>query len=136
MPIFWLNESCKKGEINHKKLWKCYDSENYDSLKLASKLVGSWEWISEYNIWAGITTEADKAVHITMTPSGGFSVTENSIIVTQGNWQLNHIGGSSFVLELDPQAKDYFYGNIILCDDDLLFYSSPTDGPDYLFVRM
>ena len=133
--FIWLHESCKKEKIDYEGLWDCHESQNYDSMKLASKLVGSWKWTTQYCYWDGMTIKADKDVKVTFTSAGTFSVIENSVVVAEGNWKPELVVNTSFYLDLDP-FTEYLYGSIVLCDNEVLFYSSAVDGCDYLFVRM
>lgn len=49
--ISLLAFSCSKDkleQIDTPQLWDCYKSQNYDSTKLAGKLIGTWKWSKYY----------------------------------------------------------------------------------------
>ena len=127
--------SCKKDTMvktDIKKLWDCNASQHFDSAKLADKLIGSWQWTETSSEKS--TKQADKKVIVTFTSAGKFSVTENSTVLTQGNWQLKIEDGDMFGLSVDT-ASQFLYGRILLCDNHVLFNDSYKDGADNLFTR-
>ena len=134
-------QSCKKdGEssarIDMKELWDCNAAQNFDSAKLASKLIGAWKWTAQSCYGSGYKTNlADKNVKVTFTSTGTFTVMENSIIVTQGNWKLKIQDVTIYGLDLD-HTSEYLHGRILLCDNRVLFNASYIDGCDNLFVRI
>src|SRR5688500_14433724 len=111
--------SCKKEKIDMKHLWDCNAAQNFDSTKLAAKLIGSWRWTTQSCYWTGKTTKADKNVEVSFTASGTFSVVENSVIITQGNWKLTMVDSPVMGLDLG-HFSDYLYGRILLCDNEVL----------------
>jgi hypothetical protein len=134
--ISFLTFSCSKDKIEQidtTQLWDCFKSQNYDSAKLASKLIGTWKWTKYYAEIPG-TNKANKDVFMNLTKEGSFVVTENSIVITQGNWKLRVVDFSNFELDLNKPSI-YLYGRIVLCDNQVLFNNSYIDGSDNLFVR-
>ena len=134
--ISLLTFSCSKDklvQIDTKQLWNCYKSQNYDSTKLASKLIGTWKWSKYYAEIPG-TNKANKDVFLNLTKEGAFTVTENSVVITQGNWNLRVVDFENFELDLNKPST-YFYGRILLCENQVLFNNSYIDGSDNLFVR-
>lgn len=134
--IAMQNQSCLKDEVDRidmNQFWNCYSSQNYDSIKLASKLIGAWKW-TEYNAALPVTKKADKDIILNLTESGTFTVTESSVIITQGNWKLKIADSNCYELDLD-ESSSYLHGRILLCDNQILFNASYIDGADNLFVR-
>lgn len=70
-----------------------------------------------------------------LTKEGAFTVTENSVVITQGNWNLRVADFDNFELDLNNPST-YLYGRIVLCESQVLFNDSYRDGSDNLFVRM
>jgi len=129
--------SCSKDnreQIATKQLWDCYKSQNFDSTKLADKLSGTWKWTKYYAEIPG-TNKATKDVILNLTKAGKFTVTENTVLITQGNWNLRVAAYDNYQLELSTPST-YLYGIIVLCGDQVLFNNSYIDGSDNLFVRM
>ncbi|HAH22315.1 MAG TPA: hypothetical protein DCL77_00845 [Prolixibacteraceae bacterium] len=94
--ISLLTSSCSKeksdqkdrsNQIDTQQLFDCNKSQNYDSTKLASKLIGTWRWTTSYAEMGG-TTKADKAVFLNFTQTGTYTVTENSVVISLGNWDF------------------------------------------------
>jgi len=127
------NQSClkdKEDQIDINQFWNCYSSQNYDSSKLASKLIGSWK----LTVSNAALPAAEKDVIVNLTALGTYTVIENSVIITKGNWKLKITDGSYYELDLD-EPSSYLHGRILLCDNQILFNASYIDGADNLFVR-
>jgi hypothetical protein len=135
--ITLIFQTCvKKNEfskLNMKQIWDCNASQNFDSTKLAEKLIGTWKWINFSSEMTGLI-EADKDILVSFSSSGTFIVSEKGTIVTQGQWALKIIDSTLYGLDLDTPSI-YLYGRIILCDNQVLFNNSYVDGGDYLFER-
>ena len=135
--ISLLPFSCSKDkldQIDTKQLWDCYKSQNYDSTKLASELLGTWKWTAYYSEIPG-TNKANKDVFLNLSKTGTFTVTENSVVITQGNWNLRIADINNYELELNKPST-YLYGRIVLCENQVLFNNSYIDGSDNLFIKM
>jgi len=135
--ISLLTFSCSKDkldQIDTKQLWDCYKSQNYDSTKLASELLGTWKWTA-YHVEVPGTNKANKDVFLNLTKTGTFTVTENSVVITQGNWNLRIVDINNYELELNNPST-YLYGRIVLCENQVLFNNSYIDGSDNLFIKM
>src|ERR1700687_1867299 len=95
--ISLITGSCKKDKPTHfdmKQLSDCSATQNYDSTKLTSKLIGSWKW-TEYSGEVSGKQFANKDVKVTFTSAGTFTVIENSVVVTQGKWVLGIVDWNS-----------------------------------------
>ncbi|MGI6048624.1 MAG: hypothetical protein ACOYEG_11595 [Petrimonas sp.] len=135
--ISLLSFSCSKDsseQIDIVQLYNCHKSQKYDSTKLASKLIGTWKWTT-YSAEIPGTIKADKNVFLNLTKEGEFTVTENSVVVTRGNWKLKVADIDLFALDLNNPST-YLYGRILLCENLVLFNNSYIDGGDNLFVRI
>ena len=133
LALFGFPSCTKDTNISEmQRLWDCNTSQHFDPAKLAAKLAGSWKWTS---CSSGTDSRpANKNVIVTFT-SGKFSVTENSTVITRGNWHLKKIDQEILGLDMDT-ASTYLYGRILLCEDQLLFNDSYIDGGDYYFTRI
>jgi len=134
--ISLLSQFCSKDnleKIDTKQLWNCYKALNYDSTKLAIKLIGTWKWTA-YQAEIPGANNADKEVFLTLTKTGTYTVTENSVVITQGNWNLKIVDFNSYELAVNEPSV-YLYGRILLCENQVLFNNSYIDGSDNLFTR-
>jgi hypothetical protein len=127
--------SCKKETINLNEFWQCNKSQNLDTIAIANKLTGSWTWRKQSCSSSGKTILADKIVKVTFNSNRTFSLSENAIIVTQGNWKLKIVDSNIYGLDLTPQSE-YLYGRILFCNDEVLFNDSYIDGCDNLFCKI
>ncbi len=127
--------SCKKNELDVAEIWQCNNVQQLDSAAIIVKIAGSWKWTKQDCFWTSKTTKADKDTKATFNPNGSFTVTENSSIITQGNWGIKRIdNNNSWGLNLSS-ASTYLYGLILFCDNQLLFNNSVVDGCDNLFEK-
>jgi len=136
VAFVFLTQSCTKDKvplINNQQLWDCNLYQNYDSTKLASKLIGSWKWTAYFGELSG-DRKANKDVTVIFTSASTFTVIENSVVVLQGNWKLRIGDSNIYTLDLD-KSSSYLYGLILLCENQVLFSDSYIDGEDNLFVR-
>lgn len=127
--------SCTKDtSVNNdiQRLWDCNASQNFDSTKLAEKLIGSWQWTESSSELA--TKKTDKKVVVTFTADRRFYVIENSAIITQGNWRLKIVDSGILGLSLDTTSQ-FLYGRILLCKTQVVFNDSYRDGTDNFFVK-
>src|SRR5688500_6112933 len=99
-------ESCKKDKSEVQQLWNCNEAQHFDSTKLANNLVGTWKW--KKKSYGLTTTPADKNVVVLFDSKGKFSVTENSVAVTRGNWRLKPVDSEIWGLALDTVSQ-YLY---------------------------
>jgi hypothetical protein len=138
IPFYLMNTSCSKENSMsnfREDLWNCNNAQNKDSITLASNLTGKWKWIANYSYWSGRTSKADKDVQVVFTTLGTYTVTENSIIICQGNWSLEYNSNKTMSLILNDFCY-YIWGTIYLCDNRVMFNDSEVDGDDNLFIRL
>jgi hypothetical protein len=134
--FFVLALSCQKDnvEISLKYFSDCHHSQNFDSLAVFNKLIGTWQLESYFCFWSGIAYKADKEVIVSFSSEGKYNVHVDSKLTTTGNWELKKSDTDVFELEMDPTSP-YLYGNILYCDQKVMFSNSPVDGCDNLFYR-
>jgi len=134
LTILFVFQSCTKDtsvKNDIQGLWDCNASQNFDSTKLADKLIGSWQWTKSSSEL--VTKKADKKVVVTFTSDRKFTVVENSAIITQGNWRLKIVDSGILGLSLDTTSQ-FLYGRILLCESQVVFNDSYRDGTDNFFV--
>ena len=107
----------------------------YDSIASANKLIGKWKWISEYSIWTNTIYPADKNVVIIFKADTTFSETENSVVIAQGNWNLQIADANHWGVHTSMYAQ-HISGTIYFCDDKVTFITDYVDGPDNLFEKI
>jgi|GEM_PF-3785020 len=125
--------AANKFDIN--RIWNCHDSSNPYPSQINQNLEGTWVWISNSCYWnAGEATSADKHVVVTFNDGGLYEVFENSKIESKGSWKLSQAGNNTWsIITSAPSA--YLNGYVLLCSDEVVFYSSYLDGCDYYFHK-
>ncbi|HUM47355.1 MAG TPA: hypothetical protein PLD84_10525 [Chitinophagales bacterium] len=123
------------SDIDVQSFLECNEALHLDSAKIANKLIGKWELKSWYcgECSNPGTHNSDKVIFATFTSAGDFSVTEDSIIVSEGKWNL--VGSNTWRLQSDS-SLNHLYGMILFCNNEVLFNDSYTDGTDNLFERI
>ena len=127
-------QSCKKDPSTDitQRLWDCNASQHFDSTKLATSMLGSWQWTESFS---ESIIKADKNIKVVFTSSGTFTVTEDASVKTQGKWGLKIVDSGILGLTMD-NSSEFLYGRILLCGDKILFNDSYRDGGDNLFTRV
>ncbi len=131
--------SCTKDkslDIDWQGIQKCNDAMHLDTTAIANKLIGKWQLKSWYcgECTNPGTHNPDKIVIVTFTSSRQFTVTENSAVEAQGNWNIGRVGTNNWGLQSSSSSK-YLYGYILICDNQVMFSNSYIDGSDNLFYR-
>ncbi len=127
--------ACKKEQkIDNNSIWQCNQSQNLDSTLVSSKLIGTWKCEKRSCFWTNTTELAKKNVIVTFKSDRSFFVTENAVIITQGNWKVVSEDSTSWGLNLSSPSE-YLYGRILFCDNLVLFNNSYVDGCDNLFKK-
>ncbi len=126
--------SCKKhvAAINPLAFWTCTITEN-DSTLIAQKLAGSWKWTKQF--CSSQITPANKSVTVIFNSNAGFTITEDSVITTQGNWKLQNAGPNQWQLSLDS-SSNYLRGFISFCNNEVVFADIYFDGCNNYFDKI
>lgn len=134
--LAWL-QSCKKDELpptDPQKFIDCYLEQSFDSSSLSQHLSYQWKLTARSCFWTG-EKPIDKEVILALNDSGTFYLSEQAIVILEGSWKIESMGNEYFQLDFDT-LNSYLYGISLLCEGNLLFYDSPTDGCDNLFERV
>ena len=136
-----ITSSCKYDKMQPKQpkvdiggIWSCTDAQKFDSAKLANKLIGAWKWAGHDN-GGGDWIDADKNVIVKYDSTGNFTFQEDTAI-TNGQWSLYITDFTYYGISMSNVTGIYFYGQILLCDNELLFDAGYIDGPDNLFLKI
>ena len=146
--FLFLADSCKKENdasngnglflFDKKQFYDCSASQNIDSTILSNQLIGTWKWTYFLNEKGSdgkaISGKANKDVKVTFSDAGTFSVSENSAVITQGNWNVIFEDNNGFKLNLSTPSS-YLFGSILHCSNQIFFNGSYLDAPDYVFTK-
>jgi hypothetical protein len=123
---------CKK-KIDIASFNGCHKALNLDSAATAAKLLGTWKWDKRDCPGTPRTSPSDKNVRVTFVDSV-FTVYQDTTTLTLGSWSLVPVDANVFRLEMYP-PNVYLHGEILFCDNEVLFSNNYLDGCDHLFFR-
>ena len=136
--VFMLN-ACKKENppnIDINAFLDCNAELNLDTVASADRLVGKWElkyWYCGACYNPGYYNP-DKKFVVTFNSANTYTITENYVVVDQGNWSINFIGTNKRQL-VSTNKIDHTSGILLFCDNKLLFSDGYNDGTDNLFEK-
>lgn len=117
------------------RMWDCHNTDNPYPSQITGRIIGTWVWQSNRCFWTGDTTfSADRHVVITFTDGGLYKVFEDGKIESEGSFTLSQVDDKIWHV-VTSSVSQYLHGYIILCKNEVVFYSSYMDGCDFYFVR-
>ena len=133
---------CEKQKTPHppkslEDMHSCQHNKEWSTKSLRDSLVGKWRWLYTQNFWA------PEAAHYTTNQELFIRFRSDSLlhVTAQGDtlhttkWQVILNRNDSYELGLQ-EPHQYLYGNILICEDLLLFNNSYVDGSDNFFERI
>jgi len=132
---------CSKDEpqnapISQVQIWNCYQSKNWDEVKVFDALVGRWQWIysENYTEGNGNSTESEKMI-VEFFSDSTMLVFVNDRPGDTTKWLVIPKDGSLYGLKCDSSVAQ-LQGRILNCGDILEFNNSYIDGIDNYFERL
>lgn len=118
------------------RIWKCHDNENPYPSQINANMEGTWVWQS-YTCYGTTeqTLSAGKVVVVTFSDGGLYKVYENSAVIEEGSWTLKQTRQNEPWEISTTYPSAYLKGYVLLCKNEVVFYSSYRDGCDYYFTR-
>ncbi len=133
--------SCEQQKLPHppktlEDMHSCYQNKAWNEISLRDSLIGEWRWLYTQNFWA------PEAAHYTTNQDVCITFRSDSLlhVITQGDtlhttkWEIMLKQNNNYELALEAPHQ-YLHGNILLCEDLLLFNNSYVDGSDNFFER-
>lgn len=127
--------SCKKNTSNEQPFLECNNPQYLDSAAISKKIVGSWTLIKQRLGSTGKVVATNKNITVTFTSDSSYTLSENSSVSAQGNWNLKIVLDGMWGLNFTV-PNSYLNGYISFCDDQVLFSYSYLDGNDNLFEKV
>ena len=127
--------SCTKDLDKLKKnLYDCHNETTWDSTQIVNALKGEWEWdiMTCYFNPDAENEEEYAGISVSFLDNNQLEVKENGVVTQTLDWTVSSDNFGNFRIEMDPRL-DYFYGYILICDNDLSFNNSDLDGCDNYF---
>lgn len=116
-------------------MYHCQQSSALDSAATYQALVGTWQWrFVRSTSWEYYESEEEYlGYELTFGSDGNVFLNQNDTASIEGHWSLEN-SWVNFSLSTQPYLPTVF-GQVVLCEDFLMFYSSPMDGPDHLYEK-
>ena len=136
---FW---NCREEDniCNYTSFFQCYYAQSLDSAKLASVLIGQWQW--EYAVVCTAEKKDSEAYIGTSIEflSDGTCLVHRSQSTSTFKWILHRLPANQGFAIRDPARPvfpphDSLWGQAVLCGDTLLCNGGATDGTDNIFTR-
>lgn len=132
------DEDIAQRPVSLEKMSNSYHQNEWNENIIAEELTGKWQWIYTENFWApdeGQNTENENRV-IEFLSDSTLHVFVNDELVESTRWIVIPVNSSDlFKLELDEPVQ-HLYGQILICDNTLLFFDSYRDGTDNYFRKI
>ncbi|MCB0696520.1 MAG: hypothetical protein KDC07_04100 [Chitinophagaceae bacterium] len=123
------------SDFDISRIWDCHNNSNPFPSQINKNLEGTWVWISSSCYWNySEVIAADKQVVLIFKDAGNYQLFENGTVESEGTWKLSQIDNNTWDIVTSAKSK-YLHGHILLCNDEVVFYSSYLDGCDYYFRR-
>ncbi|MFZ1808889.1 MAG: hypothetical protein WAU36_16780 [Cyclobacteriaceae bacterium] len=133
----------KDAPYSIQDLASCYRDQSFTNENLTSKLLDRWAW--KFVMCGGCEGYAsdteEKRLEIELGQENLLEIYRAGNLIYQGEWRLEpSFQNGYFRLIMDPfyaiGPHVGLHGDIIICDNDLLFFGSATDGFDNFFQRI
>ncbi len=126
--------SCKKSSTPAEVIEPCQALLNLDSAATSQKLVGTWLWRKQTCMLVPLR-DADKEVKVKFSSTGNFTVTENTVVITQGTWVIKSVGTNRWKVEVSSYSS-YLAGFVGFCNNQVEFDERIIDGCLHIFTRV
>ena len=135
-----LLASCRKdsderyNQIINDTMECSYDA-GWNVNALSDAIAGTYEWryVRTYGFGEYSSDSDFKNWTLELIADSTFILHQADSVTVQGQWSLSN-SWLSFMLDCQPPAST-LWGEVLFCEPYLVFYSSPTDGPDHLYER-
>lgn len=119
--------------IEIQRITDCHKQHNIYPSQIVARIEGTWVLQSVACSMSG-TQSADKQVVVTFNDGGLYKVFESSRLVSEGSWTLSRSGDDMWEISTSLSTP-YLHGQVLLCNGELVFYSSYLDGCDHYYVK-
>ena len=128
-----VQQKVEAADIN--RIWDCHTTENKFPSQISANIEGAWVWqnVTCYGK-SPETLSANKQVVITFNDGGLYKIFESGKITSEGSWTLSRADADNWTITTSSPSV-YLNGYILLCKNEVVFFSSYLDGCDYYFTR-
>jgi len=133
--------ACDDDDLLNRKsehyLNDCHHEITWDSLSISNEILGEWQWFHKYCVWGDFEGDSvsDKTVKVTFFENGTLNFQKDTLIKTL-SWNVKSTGATNlFELKFDLFVNN-INGFIRICDNEISFDDTPTDGCQNFFRKI
>jgi len=134
--------SCEKQNnpqppLSLEDMHSCHQKKDWHAELLRDSLLGEWRWLYTQNFWAPEAAHytTNQEVFISFRPDSLLHIVVREDTLHTTKWQVSLRRTNMYQLVLE-EPHQYLHGDIVLCEDLLLFNNSYVDGSDNFFERV
>ncbi len=133
---------CNDDDIDQRpmsitEISNCYKQQEWNENIITEELMGKWQWFYTENFWSpdkGRNTENEKLI-VEFNSDSTVKVQINNEFHDSTRWIVVPLTNSDlYVLELEKPIQQ-LYGQILFCENILMFFDSYRDGTDNYFIK-
>lgn len=135
--IIILVPACQEDEVLPYSLegtYNCYQSETWTAASVDAALIGEWDRVY-YSCYSGEMEETSIGeLLLVLTEDHELEIYQNGLLERTDTWEVVPRGSENFELKTNL-IHPWLNGDIVICDDLLVFFESYIDGCDNYFER-
>ena len=114
--------------------YNCYQDQSWTATSVDAALVGEWDRVY-YSCYSGEMDEiAIGELRLVLTDDHQLEIYENGLLERTDSWEVIPRGNENFELTTS-QILPWLNGDIVICEDLLVFFESYIDGCDNYFEK-
>lgn len=114
--------------------YNCYQDQSWTATSVDAALVGEWDRVY-YSCYSGEMDEiAIGELRLVLTDDHQLEIYENGLLERTDSWEVIPRGNENFELKTS-QILPWLNGDIVICEDLLVFFESYIDGCDNYFEK-
>jgi len=122
--------------ISKSELSLCHNNLSWDEMSLANALIGEWQWVFQ-DCPGDSSLDSDSAssnISVEFNSDLTLTIKENGTVIESMTWEVSATPNYEFFVTTSS-FNQQIGGDMLLCDDILLFGKSQLDICDHYFER-
>lgn len=129
--------ACQEDEIlpySIEGAYNCYQSDTWTTSTVEAALIGEWDRVY-YSCYSGEMEEISIGeLLLVLTDKHELEIYQNGLLERTDSWEVVPRGSENFELKTDL-SHPWLNGDIVVCEDLLVFFESYIDGCDNFFEK-
>jgi hypothetical protein len=114
--------------------YNCYLDQSWTATSVDAALIGEWDRVY-YSCYSGEMEETAKGeLQLILTDDHQLEIYQNGLLERTDTWEVIPRGSENFELKTS-QIHPWLNGDIVICEELLVFFESYIDGCDNYFER-